>query len=302
MAGNTPLHCAAANGGIRAIKALVRAGVSVEPRNKAGWTPLFIAAYNVQLAAVRKLAELGASVNTASSGGDTPMHRLASLGHTEGIRLLFHLGADATRRNKRGETAFYAAVSADQPAAAAICEAAIHAANEAARERRMRAALSASPAPMGVLPSPSGTSVAESPTSTERSRFQSLLFSEEADATHAHARFSLQQLRRQRRAKPHPALVRPVLSRAQLWALSSTREEMDIGLLELHERRRQQRRKQRREARRQHQEREREREAGAASPSRAGAARAVATGAAKARGESVEKLPAVLSPSQRSAS
>mmetsp|Transcript_23542 Transcript_23542/g.81939 ORF Transcript_23542/g.81939 Transcript_23542/m.81939 type:complete len:415 (-) Transcript_23542:38-1282(-) len=237
-AGNTPLHCAAANGCRAAMEVLFAAGADVHARNTGEWTPLYIAAFNSRIECIDMLAAQGADVNVKTKRGDTAMHRFAALGNLAGIRCLFAHGADACTRNNRGQTAYFAATDADQPAAAALVEAAIRAANEDARRRRQGADAD-SPFSAGGDPStPSTESRSPSP---ERERFRALLFSEDIPEPSLLARggagagAALDHV-----LSPHE---RRELSRAEKWLLRTTADEMGLGLEEVKAHRRRERRR-----------------------------------------------------------
>jgi ankyrin repeat protein len=55
----TPLHFAASNGKVEAMKLLIDLGAEINPRNKERKTPLFCAAGNGEIEAVKILKEYG---------------------------------------------------------------------------------------------------------------------------------------------------------------------------------------------------------------------------------------------------
>lgn len=71
--GSTPLHLAATNSDVTAVKALLAAGADVNAKDMDNNTPLHMAAYTNQVEATKVLLEAGADVNVVSSGGRTPM-------------------------------------------------------------------------------------------------------------------------------------------------------------------------------------------------------------------------------------
>jgi ankyrin repeat protein len=71
--GSTPLHLAATNPDVTAVKALLAAGANVNAKDDDGNTPLHMAAYTNRIAVAKVLLEAGADVNVVSSGGRTPM-------------------------------------------------------------------------------------------------------------------------------------------------------------------------------------------------------------------------------------
>jgi ankyrin repeat protein len=71
--GSTPLHLAATNPDVTAVKALLAAGADVNARDMDNNTPLHLAAYTNRVEATKVLLEAGADVNVVSTGGRTPM-------------------------------------------------------------------------------------------------------------------------------------------------------------------------------------------------------------------------------------
>ena len=71
--GSTPLHLAATNPDVTAVKVLLAAGADVNAKDMDGHTPLHMAAYTNRIEAAKVLLEAGADVNAESSGGRTPL-------------------------------------------------------------------------------------------------------------------------------------------------------------------------------------------------------------------------------------
>jgi ankyrin repeat protein len=71
--GSTPLHLAATNSDILALKVLLAAGADVNAKDMDGNTPLHMAAYTNRVENAKALLEAGADVNVVSTGGRTPM-------------------------------------------------------------------------------------------------------------------------------------------------------------------------------------------------------------------------------------
>jgi len=71
--GSTPLHLAATNADVTAVKALLAAGADVNAKDMDGNTPLHMAAYTNRIEVAKVLLEAGADVNAESSGGRTPI-------------------------------------------------------------------------------------------------------------------------------------------------------------------------------------------------------------------------------------
>jgi ankyrin repeat protein len=87
--GNAPLHAAAMQGHIPALKALLaEAGVAIHARNAAGETALHLAAKHGQPDAVSWLLRRGASPQERDSRGWTPAHAAAVAGHAAVLPLL----------------------------------------------------------------------------------------------------------------------------------------------------------------------------------------------------------------------
>ena len=71
--GSTPLHLAATNPDVSALKALLAAGADVNARDVDGNTPLHMAAYTNRTENAKVLLEAGADVNAETTGGRTPI-------------------------------------------------------------------------------------------------------------------------------------------------------------------------------------------------------------------------------------
>ncbi len=71
--GSTPLHLAATNPEISALKALIAAGADVNARDNDGATPLHMAAYTQRAAHARLLLEAGADTTLKTHAGRDPM-------------------------------------------------------------------------------------------------------------------------------------------------------------------------------------------------------------------------------------
>lgn len=71
--GSTPLHLAATNPDVTAVKALLAAGADVNAKDMDGNTPLHMAAYTNRIEAAKVLLEAGADVTAESSGNRTPL-------------------------------------------------------------------------------------------------------------------------------------------------------------------------------------------------------------------------------------
>ena len=111
-AGNTPLHRAALNHDLAAVRALLAAGAEVDAKNAAEATPLLYGAGHVEI--VRALLARGANPNTASQARTTPL--MIAAAHPESyepVRLLIEAGADLhARKNTDAEVILDLAVKA----------------------------------------------------------------------------------------------------------------------------------------------------------------------------------------------
>jgi ankyrin repeat protein len=71
--GSTPLHLAATNPDISALKVLIAAGADVNARDNDGATPLHMAAYTLRAAHARLLLEAGADTTVKTNAGRDPL-------------------------------------------------------------------------------------------------------------------------------------------------------------------------------------------------------------------------------------
>jgi ankyrin repeat protein len=71
--GSTPLHLAATNPDISALKALIAAGADVNARDNDGATPLHMAAYTLRAAHAQLLLEAGADTTVKTNAGRDPL-------------------------------------------------------------------------------------------------------------------------------------------------------------------------------------------------------------------------------------
>jgi ankyrin repeat protein len=111
--GGTPLHMAAINGRLEAMRVLLQMGVDKEAKCKKGRTAMHWAAANGQVEAMRVLAQLGADKEAGDGfGGARPLHMAAnnaSDGQVEAIKALIQLGADKDAKDDRGQRPLHAA-------------------------------------------------------------------------------------------------------------------------------------------------------------------------------------------------
>jgi len=104
----TPLHRAAIFGCDDQLDMLFAADGSLDTRDEDGETPLHIAAREGHLQAVKQLVALGANINASSDYG-APLDRAALRGHTEVIRFLLEHGAIAASQRYWGRTPLHEA-------------------------------------------------------------------------------------------------------------------------------------------------------------------------------------------------
>lgn len=95
----TPLIVAVEDGGLAAVKHLVRQGVDMESWDMTGETALHKAARGNRLQIVKFLANSGARLDAWSKSGSTPLHVAIDSGNTEMIQTLLELGADPSMPN-----------------------------------------------------------------------------------------------------------------------------------------------------------------------------------------------------------
>jgi ankyrin repeat protein len=102
--GRTPLHYAAFDGNVSAVRALLRDGADPSVVDANGWTPLHAAAQTHSPELVEVLLEHGAPVDAEDIYGNTPLFRAVfeSRGRSDVIHLLRSAGADPTHVNRHG--------------------------------------------------------------------------------------------------------------------------------------------------------------------------------------------------------
>lgn len=85
----------------------MRAGASLNARERGGFTPLHVSAWNGHGEVVEILIRAGASVNAVNSDGLSPLHMSASNGHREFVAVLVKAGASVRKRTNVGFMASY---------------------------------------------------------------------------------------------------------------------------------------------------------------------------------------------------
>ena len=100
--GKTPLHFAADQGNVCAVRALVEAGADVNAHANNKVTPLHLAAKRRDVDLLRALLEAGADPNAINKRGLTPLFHAAIWGTPETVGLLIASGSDAGIRDHAG--------------------------------------------------------------------------------------------------------------------------------------------------------------------------------------------------------
>jgi hypothetical protein len=101
-----PLHLAALQGNVEAIRQHVAAGSDLDQVDAYGSTPLIVATTFGRAEAARALVEAGADLAIGNNEGSTPLHIAAFLGRDAIVGVLLDAGADRYARNDDGATPF----------------------------------------------------------------------------------------------------------------------------------------------------------------------------------------------------
>jgi len=96
------IHEAAFMGNMNRVKALLKQGVPVNFRNRAGRTPLHHAANAGRLSIIQELLRRGAHVNPRARNGQTPLGVAATFGQRRAVHALMKAGANPKYRTKIG--------------------------------------------------------------------------------------------------------------------------------------------------------------------------------------------------------
>ncbi|XP_066497185.1 ankyrin repeat and SOCS box protein 9-like [Hoplias malabaricus] len=88
-----PIHDAAFNGRLLALRSILQQGVSANLSTLDGVTPLHAACQHGHAACARLLIEHGANVNSSTLGGSTPLLLSRSQEHVNCVNLLLDHGA-----------------------------------------------------------------------------------------------------------------------------------------------------------------------------------------------------------------
>ncbi|XP_033114557.1 krev interaction trapped protein 1-like [Anneissia japonica] len=107
MVDEYPLHSAAFEGNVEAIKQILSMGYYADQPNQQTWAPIHYAAYNGKTEAVKALLHFGkASPNIENEDGSTPLHFAAQRGFTDILKVLVaHRDIDLTVMDKEDRTA-----------------------------------------------------------------------------------------------------------------------------------------------------------------------------------------------------
>jgi hypothetical protein len=105
------LMTAAEEGYVETIRAMVAAGVDVNPADDDGWTALIYTAVSGQVETMRMLLEAGAEVDHTTNDGESALLKASANGHAEAVRMLLEAGAEVGGRwfFNDGWTALHAA-------------------------------------------------------------------------------------------------------------------------------------------------------------------------------------------------
>lgn len=101
---------AAKAGDLKAVQALIAAGIDVNAADERGWTPLHYAVYSAELKRgyadlVQALVDAGANIEAAIGYGVRPLMLAAGYGEAEVVATLLNAGADPLAKNEGGYTA-----------------------------------------------------------------------------------------------------------------------------------------------------------------------------------------------------
>lgn len=108
---STPLILAAFNNRVELFDYLINAGADIHHRNKEGATALFHAAYHGNEHMVATLLAKGADPNVATTYNTTPLMEAAHFGHTSVVQKLIDANAKLDSVDKDGYTAVLIAVN-----------------------------------------------------------------------------------------------------------------------------------------------------------------------------------------------
>ncbi|KAK7469551.1 hypothetical protein BaRGS_00036457 [Batillaria attramentaria] len=109
--GWTPLHEACCSGEEEIMRMLLKKGASVDAVNQRGLTPFHVACEYDQIDILDLLLHVdgGAATDTRSVSGDTPLHSASFFGHLRVVQWLTDKGADLVAGNNTGNTPLHSA-------------------------------------------------------------------------------------------------------------------------------------------------------------------------------------------------
>jgi hypothetical protein len=101
----TPLHFAANEGQLEAVKVLLENGAKVDSTSSSGRTPLHIACNRGNKGIIELLVNSGANVDVQDKDGNTPAHIMSEAGYQEALEWFVQRNPDLTLKNVYNETA-----------------------------------------------------------------------------------------------------------------------------------------------------------------------------------------------------
>ena len=109
LRGKHPLHCAAKEGNVEAIRSWLASGADINAIDEYGRTPLTYASNNLRDECIMELLRLGCNANMIDYYGKTALHYIANIcldlkKKETTMKLLIKTGCDPTIQNRNGET------------------------------------------------------------------------------------------------------------------------------------------------------------------------------------------------------
>ncbi len=102
-ANDQPIHDAARLGSGEAVAKLLKENPAArDARTQLGWTPLHLAATNPDISALKALIAAKADPNARDNEGATPLHMAAYTQNAKHARLLLEAGSDPTLKTNAG--------------------------------------------------------------------------------------------------------------------------------------------------------------------------------------------------------
>lgn len=103
--GNNLLHTSVLSNDPKIIDYLKKKRWNVNAKNAEGWTALHFAARDNKLKAIKSLLNHGAAINAQKNDGWTPLHVAAYNGNVDALKILLSSGASIGRKSTDGKTA-----------------------------------------------------------------------------------------------------------------------------------------------------------------------------------------------------